>query len=172
MLHGGEDSMKKILGRSIYSSDEIYTILTEVEAMVNSRPLTQINDEISELGYLSPASFLIGRPLMNMPVIPVKSSEKSLRKKELNKLMVMQNQTLNQLWKTFKEEYIRNLGTVPKVVTKEDCVKDGELVHVIAPRFPRCKWRLGGVSTKLYRNQKLVLIIKFALFGSKQLQVL
>ena len=137
--------LKKILGRSIYSSDEIYTILTEVEAMVNSRPLTQINDEISELGYLSPASFLIGRPLMNMPVIPVKSSEKSLRKKELNKLMVMQNQTLNQLWKTFKEEYIRNLGTVPKVVTKEDCVKDGELVLVTEPRIPRCKWRLGVI---------------------------
>ena len=137
--------LKKILGRSVYSSDEIYTILTEVEAMVNSRPLTQVTDEASELDYLSPASFLIGRTLVNIPVIPVDSPNKSKKKKELNKLMVQQNRTLNQLWKTWREEYMRNLGTVPKLVTEDQCIKVGELVLMTETRMPRSLWNLGVI---------------------------
>ena len=145
MMKSIKAPLKKILGRSVYSSDEIYTILTEVEAMVNSRPLTYVSDEPSELNYLTPASFLIGRELINVPVVPVKSPDRSLRKKELNKLMVMQNKTLNLLWKTWREEYIRNLGTVPTKVKESQCIKPGELVMVAEHSIPRAKWRVGVV---------------------------
>lgn len=137
--------LKKILGRSVYSSDEIYTILTEVEAMVNSRPLTYVSDEPDEINYLTPASFLIGRRLINVPVVPVNSTEKSLRKKELKNLMIMQNNTLNLLWKTWREEYVRNLGTVPTNVSDEQCVAPGELVMVAEASIPRTKWTVGIV---------------------------
>ena len=120
--------LKKILGKNVFSPDEIYTILTEVEAMVNSRPLTQVSDEPSEMNYLTPASFLIGRQLINVPVKPVNSKKKTPEKKELNKLMVMQNRTLNLLWKTWREEYMRNLGTVPTRVNEDQCIAAGELV--------------------------------------------
>lgn len=145
MMKSIKTPLKKILGRAVYSPDEIYTILTEVEAMVNSRPLTQVSDEASEMNYLTPASFLIGRPLVNVPVIPVKSPDKSKRKKELNKLMVMQNRTLNQLWKMWREEYLRNLGTVPRNVADGQCIKEGELVMVAEHCIPRTKWKLGVV---------------------------
>ena len=137
--------LKKILGRTVYSPDELYTILTEVEAMVNSRPLMQVSDEPSELKYLTPASFLIGRELINLPVVPIKTSDKSLRKKELNKMMVMQNKTLNSLWKTWREEYVRNLGTVPKKVNESKCIKVGEFVMVAEHSIPRAKWKVGRI---------------------------
>ena len=137
--------LKKILGRSVYSSDEIYTMLTEVEAMVNSRPLTYVSDEASEMKYLTPASFLVGRELINIPVEPVKSTEKSLRKKELKKIMLMQNRTLNLLWKTLREEYKRNLGTVPTKIEDSQCISPGELVMVTEHYIPRAKWRVGLV---------------------------
>ena len=126
-------------------STEIYTILTEVEAMVNSRPLTYVSDEPNEINYLTPASFLIGRHLINVPVVPVNSTEKSLRKKELKNLMIMQNNTLNSLWKTWREEYVRNLGTVPTNVSDEQCVAPGELVMVAEASIPRTKWTVGIV---------------------------
>ena len=137
--------LKKILGRSVYSADEIYTILTEVEAMVNSRPLTYVSDEPSEMKYLTPASFLIGRELINIPVEPVKSKDKSLRKKELNKLAIMQKRTLNLIWKTFREEYTRNLGTVPTKIADSECISPGELVMVAEHCIPRAKWKVGVV---------------------------
>lgn len=137
--------LKKILGRSIYSSDEIYTILTEVEAMVNSRPLTQVSDEPTELEYLTPASFLIGRKLINLPVKPIQFKDKSKEKKEVNKILVMQNRTLNMLWKTWREEYVRNLGTVPRKINEDTCIKAGELVMVAEPSVIRTKWIVGVV---------------------------
>ena len=145
MMRSIKIPLKKILGKSVYSSDEIYTILTEVEAMVNSRPLTYVSDEPSEINYLTPASFLIGRPLINVPVIPVESNDKSLRKKELNKMIVMQNKTLNTLWRTWREEYLRNLGTVPTNIAESQCIKPGELVMVAEASIPRAKWVVGVV---------------------------
>ena len=145
MMRTIKTPLKKILGRSIFSSDEIYTILTEVEAMVNSRPLTKVSDEPTELDYLTPASFLIGRNLINTPVKPVESTNKSKEKKKLNQLLVSQNRTLNSLWRTWREEYIRNLGTVPKKVNEDTCIKVGELVMVAEPSVIRTKWIVGVV---------------------------
>lgn len=137
--------LKKILGKSVFAADEIYTILTEVEAMVNSRPLTYVSDEISELSYLTPASFLIGREIINIPVKPVDSTDKSQRKKDLKKLMIQQDRALNLLWKTFREEYVRNLGTVPTNVKEDKCIKEGELVMVADHGIPKTKWKVGVV---------------------------
>ncbi len=48
----------------IMTYDELYTLLTEVEAIINSTPLTEIKeDDITEARYLTPGHFLIGRPL-------------------------------------------------------------------------------------------------------------
>ena len=137
--------LKKVLGRSVFSSDELYTLLTEVEAMVNSRPLTEVSDEPEDTKYLTPASFLIGRQLINIPVKPVVSSDKSLRKKELQKLCMLQNKTLQRLWKTWREEYVRNLGTVPTQVKDDQCIRVGELVNVAEHSIPRAKWKVGRV---------------------------
>ena len=145
MMRSIKTPLKKILGRSVYGPDEMYTILTEVEAMVNSRPLTQVTDEPSEMNYLTPACFLIGRKLINIPVKPVSSKKKTPEQKELNRLMVQQNRTLNQIWKTWRENYMRNLGTVPTRVNEDQCIKVGELVMVSEHSIVRTKWVVGVV---------------------------
>ena len=77
---------------------------------------------------------------------PVDSTDKSQRKKDLNKLMIQQDRTLNLLWKTFREEYTRNLGTVPTNIKEDKCIKEGELVMVADHGLPKTKWKVGVVS--------------------------
>ena len=49
---GGVDSLRKILGNSILQIDELNTVLMEAEAIVNSRPLTYLENEINDLLYI------------------------------------------------------------------------------------------------------------------------
>ena len=139
--------LKKILGRSFLNSDELYTVLTEVEAMVNSRPLCAVNDDPDSLEYLTPANFLIGRSLINLPVRPLTHREvnPNVTRQELNQMLVNQEKTLNKVWKTWKEEYVRSLGISPAIRDNVN-IKEGDLVMVASNKQPRCTWTVGRVT--------------------------
>ena len=52
--------MKKAIGRKQYSLEQLITLLTEIEAVLNSRPLTYVYEEFN-LGFtLTPSHFLTG----------------------------------------------------------------------------------------------------------------
>ncbi|KAF2888395.1 hypothetical protein ILUMI_17778 [Ignelater luminosus] len=54
-----KDCLKVALGKSRVNIDELQTILTEIEATVNARPLTYIDNDKDNLSILSPSSFLL-----------------------------------------------------------------------------------------------------------------
>ena len=65
-----KSSMNKTLGRSRLSFDELTTILVEVEAVLNSRPLTYLySDDVEEP--LTPWHLVIGQRLLTLPVGPL-----------------------------------------------------------------------------------------------------
>ena len=138
--------LKKTLGRSFMNSDELYTVLTEVEAMVNSRPLCPVYDDPNDLTYLTPASFLIGRSTINLPVRPLKHTEvhPTATRKELNNMLMNQEKNLEKIWKMWREEFLRIQGVCPAI--KEDIpLKEEELVMVASNKSPRCTWKVGRV---------------------------
>ena len=62
--------LKKTLGRSKLSFDELTTILVEVEAVLNARPLTYLySDDVEES--LTPSHLVTGRKLLTLPVGPL-----------------------------------------------------------------------------------------------------
>ena len=138
--------LKKFLGKSFLSHDELATILTEVEAMVNSRPLTPVHDDPESLEYLTPANFLIGRPTINLPVRPLKHTEYNPKatRKELNKLLQYQESKLNSIWKMWREEFLRGLGVGMNKKEKLP-IEEGDLVMVASGLQPRCTWKVGRV---------------------------
>ncbi|GFX60673.1 uncharacterized protein TNCV_4917231 [Trichonephila clavipes] len=53
-----KDPLRKILGRALLTFEELSTILSEVEAIVNHRPLTYVENDPGEPEPLTPAQFL------------------------------------------------------------------------------------------------------------------
>lgn len=51
--------MKRILGEACLTVTEMTTVLTQIEAMLNSRPLTPLSEDPNDLRTLTPGHFLI-----------------------------------------------------------------------------------------------------------------
>ena len=124
----------------------MYTVLTEVEAMVNSRPLCAVNDEPDCQNYLTPAKFLTGKPMINLPLHPLhrKEAYTTATRKQLNRLMMNQEKSLKTIWKIWKEEYIRSLGVCPDIRNNVP-IKENDLVMVSDNSTPRCTWSIGRI---------------------------
>jgi hypothetical protein len=82
--HGGlweaaVKSMKHHLRRTLRSHnatyEELSTLLTEIEACLNSRPLCILSDDPFNQTYLSPGHFVIGQPLTQLPAIDYTNSK-------------------------------------------------------------------------------------------------
>ncbi|XP_015917645.2 uncharacterized protein [Parasteatoda tepidariorum] len=60
-------TLRKIVGRSSLSLVELETVFVEIEAMMNSRPITYLYTDPSEPSPLTPAHFLVGKRLLSLP---------------------------------------------------------------------------------------------------------
>ena len=138
--------LKKVLGKSFLNSDELYTVLTEIEAMVNSRPICSVSDDPDDMSYLTPANFLIGRSTVNLPVAPLTHTEvhPTATRKQLNKMLTSQEKMLKNVWKFWREEYLRSLGVCP-AIKSSSTLQAGQLVMVASNKQPRCTWKVGRV---------------------------
>ena len=62
--------LKRIIGDAKLTFEELSTILAQVEACLNSRPLIPKPNEDDGIEALTPGHFLIGRPLESLPDSP------------------------------------------------------------------------------------------------------
>lgn len=73
LWEAGVKSMKlllsKVLGDSYFTYEELLTIITRAEACLNSRPLTCMSSDPSDMSHLTPGNFLIGDSLSAIPEI-------------------------------------------------------------------------------------------------------
>lgn len=61
--------LSKVLGDSYFTYEELLTIITQAEACLNSRPLTLMSSDHSDLSHLTPGNFHISDFLSAIPEI-------------------------------------------------------------------------------------------------------
>ena len=84
--------LKKIFGNVMLDAEQMATVLTEIEAQINSRPLTYVGAEPSDLNALTPPKILIGRKLQAFPGKDTKVTEhtsNALKKRFQNKRVML-----------------------------------------------------------------------------------
>ena len=138
-----KSALKKTLGMSVCTRSELETSLHEVEACINSRPLTFVGENIADDSPLTPSHFLIGR----IPFVPAKVDSEVPQEDLLHRKQV-RDDALDSFWKVWSEQYIRNLP-LSKVSKSSSNLKVGSVVIIHEDLTPRLKWRMGRV-TKLH----------------------
>lgn len=134
--------IKRVVGQTILTYEEFSTLLTQVEACVNSRPLTLMSSSPDQAP-LTPGHFLIGEA-------PVAVAEESLIDVKLSPLdrWNMIQKMVQCLWQRWQLEYLTNLQNRYKWSKTAPDIELGAVVLVKDDRLPPGKWLLGRVTAK------------------------
>ena len=62
-----KQAVKKTLGRAFVTQSQLETIVVEIEAMLNNRPLTYVSSDLSDPEPLRPSDVLYGRRIQSIP---------------------------------------------------------------------------------------------------------
>lgn len=162
-------ALRKVLGRSCLCSEELSTILTEIEAVLNSRPLTYSENDASDPVAITPAHFLVGQPLTTLPEAMTKSDEMSTHDgNECRRRFQHQQKMTEDFWKRWKHEYLLQLPSAHRSPTHRSTnLKVGDIVLVDVPKTPKLFWPLARVQEVYPGTDGLVRACTVRLPGGK-----
>ena len=109
-------------------AEQLTTILAEIEAQLNSRPLTYLSADPGDYSVITPAQILIGRNLQAFPAKDTRVSEHTSR--AITKRFQYHQKLVNGFWKRWHAEYLRSLIPLKKWFTVGREIHKGDLVLV------------------------------------------
>lgn len=132
--------LKRTIGDSILTYEEMYTLLTQIEVVLNSRPLCRLSDDPEDMSVLTPGHFLIGDNLSTIP-------EPSLSLVQISHLSRWQllQQKLESFWSYWSKEYLQRQLSIYKWNKVHPSIAEGAIVLLVDERYPPSKWPLGRV---------------------------
>lgn len=135
-----KNHMKRVIGCTCLTLIEFSTLLTQIEACVNSRPLTPMSEEPTDLLPLTPSHFLIGDVLTSVP-------EPTLISLPMNRLNHWQQiqQMMQHFWSRWSKEYLNNLQQRSKWVKPTPNIEVNDLVVLKEDNLPPLHWKLARV---------------------------
>ncbi|XP_050294296.1 uncharacterized protein LOC126734641 [Anthonomus grandis grandis] len=133
--------LKRVLNNTPLHYEEFYTLLVQIEAILNSRPLTPLSDDPNDLEALTPGHFLIGRPLNKYPELDLLDVPDG----RLSRYQHLQKMS-QHFWQRWSDEFLHTLHQRFKWKSK---VKPSELLGSLVllkeDNLPSLRWRTGRV---------------------------
>lgn len=133
--------LKRVMGETKLTLAELNTLLCQIEACLNSRPITSLSSEPGEPEALTPAHFLIGGPL-SLPPEPDRLVEApcSLRRWKYVQFLVQ------SFWQRWYTEYLPQCQVRGKWFYKKRPLKIDDVVIIKEDNLPPTKWKLGRIT--------------------------
>ncbi|XP_065651086.1 uncharacterized protein LOC136079282 [Hydra vulgaris] len=149
--------LKKALKTSKASYEELRTLLTEIEMVLNNRPLTYLyNNQGDEA--LTPNHLVFGHKLKFESIFGTCDEiEQDLHIRNNNLSNV-----LNRFRKSFKNEYLTELREYHRSNRSNGCysVSVNDIVLIESDNYKRQLWKLGRVDELIYSNERLIRVAK------------
>lgn len=132
--------LARITGKSLFTFEELSTVLAQIEACFNSRPLTPMSSDPADLEPLTPGHFLIGESLTSLPDINI--TDVNLNR--LDRWQLIQR-NVQEFWKRWTSEYLSTLQTRTKWKTHQVNLAINDLVLIHDESLPPMKWMTGRI---------------------------
>ncbi|XP_059047784.1 uncharacterized protein LOC131843186 [Achroia grisella] len=129
--------LKRVIGEQKLTYEEFTTLLCQIEACLNSRPLCVLSENADD-EYLTPGHFLVGGALLSRP-----QSEPHIMQSTTRWQLV---QSMNKhFWKRWSDEYLQQLQTRSKwrAVSRNLAIND--VVLIKEESLPPGRWALGRI---------------------------
>ncbi|XP_025267293.1 uncharacterized protein LOC112638911 [Camponotus floridanus] len=133
--------LRRVIGDAKLTYEEMSTLLTQIEACLNSRPLQALSDDPEDLAALTPGHFLVGAALTAVP-------EPSLLDQPTSRLSRWQllQKMRDHFWERWSKEYFHSITHRPKWLREETRFKVGRLCLLRNEITPPTKWPLARIT--------------------------
>jgi len=135
--------LTRVLKDALLTSSELHTLLCQIEACLNSRPLTPMSSDPSDLQALTPAHFLTGGSMISMHPEPDLTNEDPNCLRRWRYVQCL----LQSFWKRWQTEYLPQLQIRGKWTTNTKALAVNDVVIVRDENMPPAKWKLARITS-------------------------
>lgn len=134
--------LKRVVGESKLTFEEMYTVLCQIEACLSSRPLTPLNSSDDDgLEALTPGHFLIWKPLTALP----DDTPPSCQATSILKRWKLCQSMINHFWKRWSLEYLVTLQKMTKWHKANNNLSVGDIVVIIEGKMVPTQWPMARI---------------------------
>ncbi|KMQ91466.1 transposon polyprotein [Lasius niger] len=133
--------LRRVLGDQLLTYEELSTLLCQVEACLNSRPLYPMSVDPTDSVAITPGHLLIGEAPINIPEPPAPDRPTGGPKLRWELVANMRD----HFWRRWSTEYLGHLQQLGKWRTQQDNLQPGALVLIKEDLLPPGKWALGRI---------------------------
>lgn len=143
--------LNKVVLDKLLTFEEFYTILTQIEAILNSRPISALSDDPSDLEFLTPGHFLIQDAMTSYPTpIDLDSIPSSL------KFWRECQRTMTSFWTRWSKDVLNSYQHRPKWSSVSPNITSGDLVLLKDDNMPSYYWKTARVVATIPGQDGLV----------------
>lgn len=148
--------LKRIIGDSTLTFEEMSTLLAQIEACLNSRPLTMLSNDHNDPTPLTPAHFLVGEPL----VIVAEHNYEQCNLSNLRRWQLVQRMT-QDFWRRWSHEYLLDCMQRYKWTKITPEPKIGDVVLIKDDNLPPARWLMGKIVNKHPGSDNITRVVTF-----------
>ncbi|XP_073770437.1 uncharacterized protein [Danio rerio] len=135
-----KSALYTIIGAQSISDEVLHTVLLEVEAILNAKPLGYTSSNVADVDAITPNVLLMGRPDGALPQIVYNKSE-GLSKRRWKHCQVL----ADHFWSRFIKSYLPTMQQRQKWHTDTADLTVNSVVLLMDPQLPRALWPIGKV---------------------------
>ncbi|XP_039446262.1 uncharacterized protein LOC120425723 [Culex pipiens pallens] len=144
----------RVMKDTLLTIDDFNTLIVQIEGVLNSRPLTPLSSDPTDVVALTPGHFLVGEPLFSIP-------EPDLCDISINRLNSFQKmqQKLQHFWRAWSRDYIGHLQNRKKWPVVRPNIEVGTMVLLKQDNAPPMRWKLGRIEAVFPGKDGLVRVV-------------